>query len=57
MKISKEQLYIIIGYVLFLLVFYFIGVTKQQFDAFVAIGLLTGIYAYGVHIAKKILAK
>lgn len=57
MKISKEQLYIIIGYVLFMLLFFFIGVTRQQFDAFVAIGLLTGIYAYGVHIAKKILAK
>ena len=54
-KPTKEQLYIMFGYVLFMIVFYFIGITGAQFASFVAIVLLTGFYAAMVWFAKKIL--
>jgi len=55
MKIIKENLYIALGYVLFMLLFFFIGVTGAQFQAFVAIVLLTGFYAVIVIFIRKIL--
>ncbi len=56
LSIPKETLYVAGGYALFLLVFFVLGVTKLHFEAFVAIGLLTGFYAGLVKLAKKILA-
>jgi hypothetical protein len=52
---KKETLFIAGGYVLFMLVFFFIGVTKASFKTFLVVGVLTGFYALGVHWAKKIL--
>lgn len=57
MKPTKEQLYIALGYVLFMLVFFFIGITGAQFDSFIAIVLLSLVYAGGVWFVKKILGK
>ena len=55
LKVSKETLVIAGGYALFMLLFYFWGVTKANFRAFVVIGVLTGFYAIGVKWVKKIL--
>jgi hypothetical protein len=55
MKLTKDQLYVALGYVLFMLVFYVIGVTKARFESFVAIVLLTGLYVACVRLIKKIL--
>jgi len=54
-KPTKEQLYIAIGYVLFMIVFYFIGITGARFAAFAAIVLLTCFYATAVWFVKKII--
>ena len=51
---KREACYIAIGYVLFMLAFFFIGITQEHFDAFVAIVLLTGVYALFAWFAKKI---
>ena len=51
---KREACYIAIGYILFMLVFYFIGITRARFDAFVAIALLTGFYALVVWFIRKI---
>ncbi len=45
------------GYVVFMLLMYVIGATKAQFDALVAIILLTGVYAAGLLVIKKIQGK
>ena len=55
LKVSKETLYIAGGYVLFMLVFFFIGVTKASFRTFLVLSVLTGFYALGVKWGKKIL--
>lgn len=51
---KREACWIAIGYILFMLVFFFIGITKAQFDTIVALVLLTGFYAVGVWFVKKI---
>jgi len=55
MKIDKETLFEIIGYVLFMFLFFIVGVTGQQFEAFLAIGLLSLVYVGLVYVVKKIL--
>jgi hypothetical protein len=54
-KPTKSQLAIGIGYIVFLVVFFFIGVTKQHLEAFIAIGLLTALYYVIVKGVQKIL--
>lgn len=55
LKPTKEQLFIALGYVLFMIVFYFIGITGAQFASFAAIVLLTAFYAAMVWFVKKII--
>ena len=57
MKPTKEQLVIACAYLAFMLIFYFWGITKASFASFVAIVLLTGVFAGLVWLVKKILAK
>lgn len=44
----------VLGYVAFLGVFYLVGVTKQRLEAFIAIALLTGLYAGLLWLIGKI---
>jgi hypothetical protein len=55
MKLTKDQLYVALGYVLFMFVFFVIGVTKARLESFIAIILLTGLYAACVKMVKKVL--
>jgi hypothetical protein len=57
MKINKETLIIAGGYVLFMLIFYFIGVTKAGFVDFLAVAALSGFYCALVFWVKKIIKK
>lgn len=57
MKLTKEQLYIAIGYAVYMLAFYFIGITSARFMEFLAIGILTGFYYLIVRAVKKIAGK
>jgi hypothetical protein len=43
-----------IGYALFMLLFFFIGVTKARFETFVAVAALTAIYVALVYVVSKI---
>jgi hypothetical protein len=52
---ASEKFLVAAGYVVFLLFFFIIGVTKAQFASFVAIVLLTGIYYLIVELVKRIL--
>lgn len=57
MKPTKEQLYVALGYLVFMGLFYFWGITGAQFDSFIAIVLLSLVYAGGVWFVKKIISK
>ena len=58
MKPTKETIYIAIGYVLFLLLFFFIGIPGGKSFWTYAGGFLvvTAFYAFGVWFVKKIIA-
>lgn len=51
---KKSTLVIAAGYAVFMLVFFFLGVTKARFLDFVGIMLLTGFYALIVFFIKRI---
>jgi hypothetical protein len=51
---KKSTLYIVAGYALFMLVFFFLGVTTARFLDFVGIVLLTGFYALIVFFIQRI---
>jgi hypothetical protein len=53
-KFTREHVYIVIGYIVYMLAFYFIGITKARFEAFMAVLLLTGPYALLVKVVKII---
>jgi hypothetical protein len=57
MKLTREQIIIAIGYAVFMILFYFIGITGARALEFLAIVILTGFYALGVYWVKKIGAK
>ena len=52
--LGNPRFLVIAGYVLFMLLFYFIGITSARFMEFVTIGILTGFYALVVLVVKKI---
>lgn len=57
LNVSKETKIIAGVYVAYMFVFYFLGITRAQFDSFVAFALLTGLFVLGVKWAKKIFSK
>ena len=57
LSVNKEDKIVAGAYVAYMILFYFIGITGARFSAFVALVLLTGLFALGVRWAKKILAK
>jgi hypothetical protein len=52
--LSNTKFLVVGGYVLFMVVFYFIGITSARFLDFVAVAVLTGFYALLVLWVKKI---
>jgi hypothetical protein len=54
LKPSKETVVVGAGYLAFMAVFYFWGITGARFLEFVTIALLTGFYALFVYSVKKI---
>lgn len=42
---KREAVIVAIGYILWMLIFYVIGITQAQLDALIAIVLITGVYA------------
>ena len=57
MKLSKQQLIIGAGYVVFMLMFFFIGMPKITFlDGFIAAIIMTGFY-YGIVKAVQSIGK
>ena len=55
---AKEKILVVVGYIVYMVFFYFIGATKARLIDFIAISLLTGLYAIIVwYVKKKILNK
>ena len=52
---KRTACWIAIGYVVFMIAFFVVGITKAQIDTLVAVTLLTGIYALVVWFVKKII--
>jgi hypothetical protein len=53
-SISKEDLLVAIGYIVFITFFYLVGATKARFESFVAMVLLSGFYFLGIYVINKI---
>ena len=51
---KREACIIAIGYIVFMLAFFFIGITQVQLDTLVAVALLTGFYALVAWFVYKI---
>lgn len=51
---KREACYIAIAYIIYMLGFFFIGITKAQFATFAALVLLTGVFALGTWLVYKI---
>jgi hypothetical protein len=59
MKLSREDLYVIGGYVAFIALFWFLGASPKmtKFEAFFGLAALTGVYAVAVRIVKKFVGR
>jgi hypothetical protein len=59
MKLSKEQVIIAIGWVVFMILFWFLGKPHQMspVTAFFGVGLLTAVYAGLCVVVKHLLKK